>query len=239
MIPLLEINELTISFQGEKAIDNISLKIHRGETLGIVGESGSGKSLTSLAIMRLLSKQAQLDTGNIVLHLKDKEKTELTELSEKELRKLRGNHIAMIFQEPMTSLNPVMRCGKQVSEVLLLHKNLSKKEAKEKTLQLFNEVKLPRAESIYNSYPHELSGGQKQRVGLARAIYGSPSLIVLDEPNANLDSEGEEALAKCLNQLKQEGKTVVLITHKANILGGTDRTLILNEGTVQRYVATA
>ncbi|MBN2237384.1 MAG: ABC transporter ATP-binding protein, partial [Bacteroidales bacterium] len=165
MIPLLEINELTIGFQEGKqihlALDRLNLKIMPGETLGIVGESGSGKSLTSLAIMRLLSKQAQLTNGQIVLNLKDKEKSEITQLSEKELRKLRGNHIAMIFQEPMTALNPVMRCGKQVDEVLLLHKNLTKKQAKEKTLQLFSEVKLPRPEAIYKSYPHQLSGGQK------------------------------------------------------------------------------
>lgn len=238
MIPLLEINELTISFQGNeqsnKAIDNISLTIHRGETLGIVGESGSGKSLTSLAIMQLLSKQAQLDTGEIILHLKDKEKINLTQLSEKELRKLRGNHIAMIFQEPMTSLNPVMTCGKQVSEVLLLHKNLSKKEAKEKTLQLFEEVKLPRVESVYKAYPHELSGGQKQRIMIAMAMACEPALLIADEPTTALDVSVQQAILDLIQQLKiKYNTTTIFISHDLNLISNiADQIAVIHQGKI-------
>lgn len=238
MIPLLEINELTISFQGNeqsnKAIDNISLTIHRGETLGIVGESGSGKSLTSLAIMQLLSKQAQLDTGEIILHLKDKEKINLTQLSEKELRKLRGNHIAMIFQEPMTSLNPVMTCGKQVSEVLLLHKNLSKKEAREKTLQLFEEVKLPRVESVYKAYPHELSGGQKQRIMIAMAMACEPALLIADEPTTALDVSVQQAILDLIQQLKTKyNTTTIFISHDLNLISNiADQIAVIHQGKI-------
>lgn len=234
MIPLLEINDLTISFQGEKAIDNISLKINRGETLGIVGESGSGKSLTSLAIMQLLSKQALLDTGKIVLQLKDKEKTNLTQLSEKELRKIRGNHIAMIFQEPMTSLNPVMTCGKQVSEVLMLHKDLSKKEAKEKTLQLFEEVKLPRAKDIFKSYPHELSGGQKQRIMIAMAIACEPALLIADEPTTALDVSVQQAILDLIQQLKEKyNTTTIFISHDLNLVSNiADQIAVIYQGKI-------
>lgn len=238
MIPLLEINKLTISFQGNeqsnKAIDTISLKIHRGETLGIVGESGSGKSLTSLAIMQLLSEQAQLDTGEIVLHLKDKEKINLTQLSEKELRKLRGNHIAMIFQEPMTSLNPVMTCGKQVREILLLHKDLSKKEAKEKTLQLFKEVKLPRAKDIYKAYPHELSGGQKQRIMIAMAMACEPALLIADEPTTALDVSVQQAILDLIQQLKEKyNTTTIFISHDLNLVSNiADQVAVIHQGKI-------
>jgi len=214
MIPLLEINNLTISFKQNKqknnAVDQLNLKVYRGETLGIVGESGSGKSLTSLAIIRLLSKQAHLDSGEIVLHLKDSEKLTLTQLSEKELRNLRGKHIAMIFQEPMTSLNPVMRCGKQVAEILLLHQSISKKEAKQKTLQLFDEVKLPRPEVMCNAYPHELSGGQKQRIMIAMAMACEPELLIADEPTTALDVSVQKSIIDLIQQLKSKYKTTTL-----------------------------
>jgi peptide/nickel transport system ATP-binding protein len=240
MFPLLEINELTISFQGEKAIDNISLKINRGETLGIVGESGSGKSLTSLAIMQLLSKQALLDTGKIVLQLKDKEKINLTQLSEKELRKMRGNHIAMIFQEPMTSLNPVMTCGKQVNEVLMLHKDLSKKEATEKTLQLFEEVKLPRAKDIFNSYPHELSGGQKQRIMIAMAMACEPALLIADEPTTALDVSVQQAILDLIQQLKEKyNTTTIFISHDLNLVSNiADQIAVIYQGKIVEKGAT-
>jgi len=238
MIPLLEINELTISFQGNeqsnKAIDNISLKIYRGETLGIVGESGSGKSLTSLAIMQLLSKQAQLNAGEIILHLKDTEKINLTQLSEKELRRLRGNHIAMIFQEPMTSLNPVMTCGKQVSEILLLHKDLSKKEAKEKTLQLFEEVKLPRTQSVYKAYPHELSGGQKQRIMIAMAMACEPALLIADEPTTALDVSVQQSILDLIQQLKEKyNTTTIFISHDLNLVSNiADQIAVIHQGKI-------
>lgn len=244
MIPLLEINNLTISFKQNKqknnAVDQLNLKVYRGETLGIVGESGSGKSLTSLAIIRLLSKQAHLDSGEIVLHLKDNEKLTLTQLSEKELRNLRGKHIAMIFQEPMTSLNPVMRCGKQVAEILLLHQSISKKEAKQKTLQLFDEVKLPRPEVMYNAYPHELSGGQKQRIMIAMAMACEPELLIADEPTTALDVSVQKSIIDLIQQLKSKYKTTTLfITHDLNLVSSiADHIAVVYQGKIVEYGPT-
>ncbi len=244
MIPLLEINNLTISFKQNKqknnAVDQLNLKVYRGETLGIVGESGSGKSLTSLAIIRLLSKQAHLDSGEIVLHLKDSEKLTLTQLSEKELRNLRGKHIAMIFQEPMTSLNPVMRCGKQVAEILLLHQSISKKEAKQKTLQLFDEVKLPRPEVMYNAYPHELSGGQKQRIMIAMAMACEPELLIADEPTTALDVSVQKSIIDLIQQLKSKYKTTTLfITHDLNLVSSiADHIAVVYQGKIVEYGPT-
>ncbi len=244
MIPLLEINNLTISFKQNKqknnAVDQLNLKVYRGETLGIVGESGSGKSLTSLAIIRLLSKQAHLDSGEIVLHLKDSEKLTLTQLSEKELRNLRGKHIAMIFQEPMTSLNPVMRCGKQVAEILLLHQSISKKEAKQKTLQLFDEVKLPRPEVMYNAYPHELSGGQKQRIMIAMAMACEPELLIADEPTTALDVSVQKSIIDLIQQLKSKYKTTTLfISHDLNLVSSiADHIAVVYQGKIVEYGPT-
>ncbi len=244
MIPLLELNNLTISFKQNKqknnAVDQLNLKVYRGETLGIVGESGSGKSLTSLAIIRLLSKQAHLDSGEIVLHLKDSEKLTLTQLSEKELRNLRGKHIAMIFQEPMTSLNPVMRCGKQVAEILLLHQSISKKEAKQKTLQLFDEVKLPRPEVMYNAYPHELSGGQKQRIMIAMAMACEPELLIADEPTTALDVSVQKSIIDLIQQLKSKYKTTTLfITHDLNLVSSiADHIAVVYQGKIVEYGPT-
>lgn len=238
MIPLLEINNLSISFnqgtQNNKAIDDISLKIYPGETLGIVGESGSGKSLTSLAIMQLLSKQAQFDSGEIILHLKDTEKQKLNQLTERELRKLRGNKIAMIFQEPMTSLNPVMKCGKQVAEVILLHKNFSKKEAQMKTLLLFEEVKLNNAKHIYNAYPHELSGGQKQRIMIAMAMACEPALLIADEPTTALDVSVQQAIIDLIKQLKAKyNTTTIFISHDLNLVATiADKIAVVYQGKI-------
>lgn len=244
MIPLLEIKNLTISFhqnkQNNNAVDHLNLKVFRGETLGIVGESGSGKSLTSLAIMRLLSKQAHLDSGEITLQLKDNEKIGLTQLSEKELRKLRGNHIAMIFQEPMTSLNPVMKCGKQVAEVLLLHQAITKEVAKQKTLQLFDEVKLPRSEFIYNAYPHELSGGQKQRIMIAMAMACEPELLIADEPTTALDVSVQQSIIDLIQDLKSKYKTTTLfISHDLNLVSSiADRIAVVYQGKMVEYGPT-
>ena len=162
---LLSIKNLSAAFKSEgilnKAVDNISFDLQKGKTLGIVGESGSGKSVTSLAIMQLLAcPPALISSGEIVFKRKDGSYQDLLLLNDKEMRSYRGNEIAMIFQEPMTSLNPVYKCGKQVMEIILLHLKLNKKEAKQKTIDLFNEVLLPDPEAVFNKYPHELSGGQ-------------------------------------------------------------------------------
>ncbi len=235
MIPLLEIKKLSISFEPDKkAVDTISLSINTGETLGIVGESGSGKSLTSLAIMHLLSTQAHLDSGEIRLNLKGKESLDLIQLKEKELRKLRGNHIAMIFQEPMTSLNPLMRCGKQVRETLLLHRNWNRKKAKQEVLQLFEEVQLPRPEAIYNAYPHELSGGQKQRIMIAMAMACEPALLIADEPTTALDVSVQHAILNLIRDLKKKYNTTTLfISHDLNLVASiADKIAVIHQGRI-------
>lgn len=238
MFPLLEIKKLTIQFPQSKdshpAVDHINLTVQRGETLGIVGESGSGKSLTALAIMQLLAKQAQLTTGEIVLHLKDTENIVLNQLPEKALHKLRGNHIAMIFQEPMTALNPVMRCGKQLSEVLRLHKKLGRKEAYAQSLQLLNEVKLLNPEKVYKAYPHQLSGGQKQRVMIAMAMACKPALLIADEPTTALDVQVQQAIVDLIKDLKKKYQTTTLfISHDLNLVSNlADRIAVVYHGKI-------
>lgn len=245
MIPVLEINELTLSFgQGKnetKAVDQLSVRINRGETLGIVGESGSGKSVTSLAIMQLLSKKAHINSGEIVLHLKDNEKRDLLRLSEKEIRKLRGNHIAMIFQEPMTSLNPVMKCGKQVDEALLQHLKISKKQAKAKTLALFSEVKLADVAAVYDAYPHQLSGGQKQRIMIAMAMACKPALLIADEPTTALDVNVQYAVSELIRQLKEKyGTTTLFISHDLNLVSNiADYIAVVYKGKIVEYAKTS
>ena len=184
---LLQIKNLSIGFKSENGlkpiIKNISYNIFENEIVGVVGESGSGKSVSSLAIMGLLPKKiSQITSGNIIFN-----STELTSLSDKQFQNIRGNEIAMIFQEPMSSLNPSMRCGKQVEEILFKHTSLSKKEVKAEVISLFEKVKLPNPNRAYTAYPHEISGGQKQRVMIAMAIACKPKLLIADEPTTALD----------------------------------------------------
>ena len=161
-------------------MNDVSFTLKKGQTIGVVGESGSCKSVTSLSTMRLIpNPPGRIASGEIIYH-SEKGPVDLTQLSEKEMQKIRGNEISMIFQEPMTSLNPVYTCGDQVMEAILLHQNVSKKEAKAKTIELFKKVELPRPEAIFKSYPHQISGGQKQRVMISMAM--SLSLIHISEP---------------------------------------------------------
>ena len=188
---LLEIRNLVTEFQTEdetvKAVNDISFTLNKGETIGVVGESGSGKSVTALSVMRLIQNPpGKIVSGEILFHC-DKGSVDLLKSSEKEMRSFRGNEISMIFQEPMTSLNPVYSCGDQVAEAIMLHQKVNSKTAKQRTIELFRKVKLPRPEVIFDSYPHQISGGQKQRVMIAMAISCNPSILIADEPTTALD----------------------------------------------------
>ncbi len=229
---MLKIKNLSISFKSNNetvnAVKSVSFDIARGETLGIVGESGSGKSVTALAIMRLLSPQAIINSGSI-----DFDEKNILELSSKEIRRIRTNKISMIFQEPMTSLNPVMRCGKQVAEVFQ-NSGLSKSEIKNKVIDLFDKVKLPRPEKIYTSYPHQISGGQKQRVMIAMAIANKPDLLIADEPTTALDVRVQKDLILLLKQLKTEfGMSLLFISHDLGLVSEiVSNVLVMYKGEV-------
>ena len=222
--PVLEVRNLSVVFgKGENtftAVNNISFAVNAGETLGIVGESGSGKSVTSLSVMRLTPPPPLCKiSGEAILQRKGGEKADLLQLNDRTLRSCRGNDIAMIFQEPMTSLNPVFTCGWQVAEALRLHRRLSAAEAKEKTLSLFRKVKLPRPEAMYDSYPHQLSGGQKQRVMIAMAISCDPAVLIADEPTTALDVSVQAAILDLLKELQDEtGMAMLFITHDLGII---------------------
>jgi peptide/nickel transport system ATP-binding protein len=222
MNSLLQIKNLVTSFQSEErrmvAVNNISFSINPSETLAIVGESGSGKSVTSLSVLRLLNEKTSRITGE-VLFRKDGKLIDLQKISEQEMRPFRGKEIAMIFQEPMTSLNPVLTCGEQVAEVLRLHLGLNRKEAKEKTIDLFNKVKLPRPDFIYHAYPHQISGGQKQRVMIAMAISCNPRLLIADEPTTALDVTVQKSILDLLRELQDEFKmSIIFITHDLGVV---------------------
>jgi peptide/nickel transport system ATP-binding protein len=228
----LTINNLEISFKSDKnqfkAINNISLQLDKGEIIGLVGESGSGKSVTSLAIMRLLESNAKIK-GEILFDDKN-----LLEISEREMQQFRGNKIAMIFQEPMTSLNPLMKCGKQITESIIFHLKTDKKQAKEKTLQLFGEVKLPEPQEIFNKYPHQLSGGQKQRVMIAMALACNPEILIADEPTTALDVTVQKNIIELLKRIREErNMSIIFISHDLGVIGEiADKILVMNKGQI-------
>ncbi len=227
---LIEIKGLCISFGEQKTIKHLSYIVKEGEVLGVVGESGSGKSLTSLAVMGLLHPSAIVDSGEIIFHHNGKS-IDLLKLNEDQIRKFRGNDIAMIFQEPMTSLNPVIKCGEQVAEALRLHKKLSNKEAKERTIDLFKEVQLPRPESIYDSYPHQISGGQKQRVMIAMAISCEPKLLIADEPTTALDVTVQKTIIDLIKSLQvKRNMSVIFITHDLGVVAEIANHVVVMKG---------
>ena len=220
---LLQIEHLHIDFAGNEgivhAIQDLNLNIKKGETIGIVGESGSGKSVTSLAIMGLLPPQGKISKGDIQFNNKQNNNKHLNNLSEKEFQRIRGNEISMIFQEPMTSLNPVHTCGLQVAEVMMLHQKLTPQAAKKRTLELFEQVMLPRAEQLFKSYPHQLSGGQKQRVMIAMAIACKPQLLIADEPTTALDLTVQQTILDLLKDLQKEyNMGMIFITHDLGVV---------------------
>ena len=243
--PLLEIRNLSTKFTTEAgdvvAVNDIGFSINRSETIGIVGESGSGKSVTALSIMRLLSNNGSITAGKIDFFGRDKQAVDLLQISERELENFRGNEISMIFQEPMTSLNPVISCGKQVAEALIIHKNLSRSEAKQRTIQLFEKVKLPRAEKIFDAYPHELSGGQKQRVMIAMAISCDPAILIADEPTTALDVTVQKKILELLQQLKSEyNMSMIFISHDLAVISEiADRIVVMYKGKIVESGTTA
>ncbi len=231
---IIEVKNLSISFGDKQVLNNINFKVEQGDTLGIVGESGSGKSLTSLAIMGLLSPNAIIHPKSEILFRQYDKMIDLLKLSPKELEKIRGNEIGMIFQEPMTSLNPSLRCGEQVEEAIRLHQNLSKEEAKKKVLHLFEQVKLPNPERIYKAYPHELSGGQKQRVMIAIAISCEPKLLIADEPTTALDVTVQKATLDLLKELQEKNNmSMLFISHDLGVIANVcEEVLVMFRGDV-------
>ena len=227
---MLSINNLSISFGENEVIHAISYQLNQNEILGIVGESGSGKSVSSLAILGLLPKKiSKITSGSIVFNDAD-----LTTLSAKAFQNIRGKKIAMIFQEPMSSLNPSMTCGKQVQEILLQHTKLSKQAAKEETMSLFEKVKLPDVHRVYNAYPHEISGGQKQRVMIAMAISCKPDILIADEPTTALDVTVQKEIIKLLKELQIETKmSIIFITHDLSLISEiAHRVLVMYKGEI-------
>ena len=218
-----------------KAVNDVSFTLNRGETIGIVGESGSGKSVTSLSVMRLIpNPPGTISGGEILFHKDDNSVVDLVKLNEKDMRAIRGNDIAMIFQEPMTSLNPVFTCGDQVMEAILLHQKVNKKEAKAKTIALFKEVQLPRPESIFDQYPHQISGGQKQRVMIAMAMSCNPSILIADEPTTALDVTVQQTILDLMLKLQREKDMgIMFITHDLGVIAElADKVVVMYKGKI-------
>jgi oligopeptide/dipeptide ABC transporter ATP-binding protein len=217
MEPLLDVRDLQIEFEIDeqyyRAVQNVSFQIKQGQTLGLVGESGCGKSVTSLSIMRLLQESANI-TGEVRLN-----GTDLVSLSEPEMRKIRGDEISMIFQEPMTSLNPVHKIGVQIIESLILHSNIAPKKARAKAIELLKIVGIPRAEQIVDDYPHQLSGGMRQRVMIAMAMACNPRLLIADEPTTALDVTIQAQILDLMRKLaKENDMSILLITHDLGVV---------------------
>ncbi len=237
--PLLEVRNLCTEFKTEeeivKAVDGVSFTLHKGQTIGIVGESGSGKSVTSLSVMRLIqSPPGRISAGEMMFHSRSKGVIDLLKLNDKEMRSLRGNEIAMIFQEPMTSLNPVFTCGNQVMEAIMLHQKVDKKVAKEKTIDLFKLVELPRPESIFDTYPHQISGGQKQRVMIAMAMSCNPSILIADEPTTALDVTVQKTILDLMRDLQlKEEMGILFITHDLGVIAElADNVVVMYKGKI-------
>ena len=246
MNPLLAIKDLSIEFKTEAgtipAVKKISLAVNKGEIVAIVGESGSGKSVTALSILQLLpSPPAQYSSGSIIFSPNNESSINLLNAEAENIRNIRGKQISIIFQEPMTSLNPVFTCGNQVAESIMLHEKCNKHEAKRRAMALFEKVKLPSPSSIYNRYPHQLSGGQKQRVMIAMAMSCNPSLLICDEPTTALDVTVQKTILQLIKELQQEtGMGVLFITHDLGLVSEiADRCIVMLKGEIveQEYTS--
>lgn len=237
--PLLRISNLGLSFQTENgavpSLHGVSLEIARGETVAIVGESGSGKSITALSVLQLLPKSITRYTGGSIEYFRDEATTvNLLTASAQTLENIRGNHIGMIFQEPMTSLNPVITCGQQVAETIIRHKKIKEEEALRHTVQLFKEVDLPQPEQLLHKYPHQLSGGQKQRVMIAMAMCCHPGLLICDEPTTALDVTVQQNIIALIKKLQQQHNMGVLfISHDLGLVGEiASRIIVMYKGKI-------
>ncbi len=235
---LLEVKNLEIEFKTEdetvRAVDGISFTLNKGESLGIVGESGSGKTVSSLALMRLIPRAGRIVGGEMNFASRNRGMVNLAALPEKEMRFFRGNEIGMVFQEPMTSLNPVYTCGNQVMEAIMLHQKVSRHESINRTIELFKLVKLPRPEKILHSYPHQLSGGQKQRVMIAMAMSCKPSLLIADEPTTALDVTVQAAILDLMKELQAEtDMNIVFISHDLGVIAEiAEKVVVMYKGKV-------
>jgi peptide/nickel transport system ATP-binding protein len=235
---LLSVRNLQVSFRGDEgivhAVKNISFDLAQGQTLGIVGESGSGKSATALAIMGLLGESGKITNGEVIFRPSGESPIDLVCVSQQKMLKYRGDRISMVFQEPMTSLNPLFTCGYQVIEAIRLHQKVSKQEAETRTIQLFQEVQLPNPEQLIERYPHELSGGQLQRVMIAMAISCNPQLIIADEPTTALDVTVQATILELLKEIQRSRQmSMIFITHDLGILAEiADRAIVMNQGEV-------
>ncbi len=233
---VIDVNDLRTYFHTDegvvRAVDGVTFRVDAGHTLGIVGESGSGKSVTSLSVMQLLASSAKIESGKIALLGKD-----LVGLPEPEMRGIRGKEISMIFQEPMTSLNPVFTVGNQVAEAIILHQGSSKEEARQRTIELFREVGIPEPEQRVDSYPHQMSGGQKQRVMIAMALSCNPKLLIADEPTTALDVTIQAQILDMLRELRdQRGMAILFITHDLGVIAEiADEVLVMYQGEMVEY----
>lgn len=233
MITLLEVENLQTEFSGKKAVKDVSFSIGEGEVLGIVGESGSGKSVTALSIMRLIESPGKISHGRVIFH-DASEQIDLLKLLEKQLEQVLGNRISMIFQDPMTSLNPVLSIGYQIAETLRVHRGLSKQDAKEQTIYLLKRVGIANAEQRFNDYPHEFSGGMRQRVMIAMAIACQPKLLIADEPTTALDVTIQAQILRLLSEFKREfGMSIIIITHDLGVVAAiADRVAVMYAGRI-------
>ena len=236
---ILEVKDLHTSFHTPgglvKAVDGIDFKLHKGETIGIVGESGSGKSVTALSLMRLIpSPHGMITKGSINFNSRDNGVIDLASLSSKGMRKIRGNEISMIFQEPMTSLNPVYTCGNQVVEAVMANQEVSRQEAQTLTLEKFKKVDLDRPKVIFDAYPHQISGGQKQRVMIAMGMVCQPSILIADEPTTALDVTVQSSILELMGEMHLERETsIIFISHDLGVIAEiADRVLVMYQGKI-------
>jgi peptide/nickel transport system ATP-binding protein/oligopeptide transport system ATP-binding protein len=235
--PVLEVRDLKTHFFTDdgvvKAVDGVSFEVGEGETLGIVGESGCGKSVTSLSILRLIASPPGKIVGGAIVFMGQN----LLELSDPAMRKIRGNEISMIFQEPMTSLNPVYTCGDQIMEAVILHQKVGKKEARARAIEMLRLVGIPSPEQRVDEYPHQLSGGMRQRVMIAMALSCHPRVLIADEPTTALDVTIQAQILDLLNRLQKElGMSILLITHDLGVVAETcDRVAVMYAGQIVEY----